>query len=261
MMDHSFVVPVYGRSPHLVDCLTSLRSQSVHSPIVLASSTPFDGLDDIAETHGAKLVLHGPNRGIGRDWNAAVDAAETAWVTIAHQDDVYLPDFSAEVTGAIAANPDANLVFTDYAELYDDRPRIGTPMLRIKKALLELGFLGRARITRTGPKKRLLRFGCPIPCPAVTLNRATSRLQFDEQLKVDLDWDAWIQMADQGGSFCYVRKVLMHHRIHGGSETTAGIRAGIRAAEDLRMFESMWPRPLARVLARAYSMSYADGSA
>ena len=182
MMDHSFVVPVYGRSPHLADCLTSLQSQSVRSPIVLASSTPFDGLDDIAETHGAKLVLHGPNRGIGRDWNAAMDAAETAWVTVAHQDDIYLPEFAAEVMAAITADPGASLVFTDYAELYGGGLRIGTPMLRVKKALLELGFLGRSRITRTGSKKRLLRFGCPIPCPAVTLNRATSHLQFDEQL-------------------------------------------------------------------------------
>lgn len=260
MMDHSFVVPAYGRSPHLAECLASLRSQSMRSPIILASSTPFDGLGAIAEAHGARLVLHEPNRGIGSDWNAAMDAAETDWVTVAHQDDIYLPDFAAEVAAAIASSPTASLVFTDYAELYDGQLRI-TPMLRIKKVLLELGFLGRPRISQTGPKKRLLRFGCPVPCPAVTLNRTASRLRFDEQLKVDLDWDAWIRMADQGGSFCYVRKVLMHHRIHDESETTAGIRAGVRADEDLRMFQSLWPRPLARLLARAYSMSYTEGGA
>ena len=98
----------------------------------------------------------------------------------------------------------------------------------------------------------------PVPCPAVTL-RARAGLRFREDLKVNLDWEAWLRLAAQPGTFAYVRQTLMLHRIHAGSETSDGIRAGVRAREDLMMFRAQWPAPIARVLARAYAMSYATG--
>lgn len=270
---HSFVVPAYGDSPHLRACLDSLRAQTRRSPIVLCSSTPHAGLQALADEYGARLVLHSPNAGIGRDWNVALEQtslepaslehATTEWVTLAHQDDVYLPEFAQRTLAMAACQPRAAMVMTGYGEWIDsqageDRPRLLTPMLAIKRLLLELGFLGRDVAASTRAKRRLLRFGCPIPCPAVTL-RVAAGLRFREDLKVNLDWEAWLRLAAQPGAFAYVRQVLMLHRIHAGSETSDGIRAGARAREDLMMFRAQWPAPIARVLARAYAMSYATG--
>src|SRR5690606_17816967 len=72
---HSFVVPAYGVSPHLRDCLASLRAQTVQSPVVIATSTPSPALEKIAAEFGADLAVHGPNAGIGRDWNFALSQA------------------------------------------------------------------------------------------------------------------------------------------------------------------------------------------
>ncbi|WP_162315548.1 glycosyltransferase family 2 protein [Pseudoxanthomonas yeongjuensis] len=264
---HCFVVPAYGDSPHLRACLDSLRAQTRRSPIVVCSSTPHAGLQALAEEYGARLVLHSPNAGIGHDWNAALEqvplGAGTEWVTLAHQDDVYLPEFAQRTLAAIARQPQAVMVMTGYGELIgsgasDDRPRLLSPMLLVKRVLLELGFLGRGAIANPAAKRRLLRFGCPVPCPAVTLRTRTG-LRFREDLKVNLDWEAWLRLAAQTGAFAYVRQILMLHRIHAGSETSDGIRGGVRAREDLMMFRAQWPAPIARMLARAYATSYATG--
>lgn len=259
-MDHGFVIPAYGCSPHLSECLESLTTQTRSgSEIVISTSTPDDALFQIAERFQVPVRVHGPNAGIGRDWNAALDCSTRRWTTIAHQDDVYLPDFVARTLEAADATPDSSVVMTGYSELHEGSVRPPTPMLRIKRLLLELGFMGRASVSRSGAKLRLLRFGCPIACPSVTLGPSASALRFREDLKVDLDWEAWIRAARIPGAFCYVRENLMLHRIHGASETTAGVRDGIRAREDAEMFRSLWPAPVAGVLARAYAMSYEEG--
>lgn len=257
---HSFVVPAYGHSPHLRECLASLRAQTRPSPVVVATATPFEGLDALAAEYGATVAVRDGQPGIGRDWNFALSQATTPWATIAHQDDVYLPTFAERTLAVAAAHPDALLVSTGYAELLDGVERADTAMLRIKQLLLEVGYLGRDAVSGQGGKQRLLRFGCPIPCPSVTVRLDRTALRFREDLKVNLDWDAWLRLAGGEGAFCHVRERLMLHRIHAASETSAGIRDGVRAAEDLMMFEALWPRPVARALARGYALSYA-GSA
>ena len=255
MHEHSFVIPAYGASPHLRDCLASLRAQTRPSPLLISTSTPHDGVAVLAHEYGARLVVHAPNKGIGHDWNVALDHAKSRWVTLAHQDDVYLPDFTENTLAVAARHPHASLVLTGYGELLDGELRTLTPMLWVKRLLLELGFLGREAVIHASAKRRLLRFGCAIPCPSVTL-RAEPALRFREDLRVNLDWDAWLRLATQPGAFAYLRQTLMLHRIHAASETSDAIRAGVRAREDLMMFQSLWPAPVARMLARLYALSY-----
>ena len=260
-IEHTFVVPAFGQSAYLADCLRSLNAQTVPSRVVVATSTPWNGLEALAGGFGARLAVHGPNRGIGHDWNAALDEVDTPWATLAHQDDVYLPDFVAGTLALARSSPDVLLVATGYAELLEPGGtlRTASSMLLIKRVLMELGYLGRRRIVTPSAKRRLLRFGCPIPCPSVSLRVDRTRLRFREDLKVNLDWEAWLRLAAAPGAFAYDRRVLMHHRIHQGSETSAGVRGGVRAAEDRLIFESLWPAPAARLLSRMYALSYEEG--
>lgn len=255
---HTFVVPAHGVSPHLRECLHSLRTQSTVSPVVIATSTPSDALEAIAGEFGAALAVHAPNAGIGRDWNFALSQATTPWVTLAHQDDVYLPTFVERTLALADRHPDALLVATGYGELLEPEGarRSRSAMLAIKRLLLECGFLGRSAVRSVRAKQRLLRFGCPIPCPSVSLRIDRLDFRFREDLKVDLDWEAWWRLAAKPGAFAYDREILMLHRIHRGSETSAGVRGGARATEDLMMFKSMWPAPVAWLLAKAYALSY-----
>lgn len=255
-MRHAYVIPAYGRSPHLEACLASLGTQT-DSEIVVSTSTPFPGLEELAGTHGARLRTHGPNRGIGHDWNMALQATDAPLVTIAHQDDVYAPGHAAAVSAAFARRPAALLAFTDYRELLDGAIRPRNRTMLVKTVQRELAFFGREAIDSVAGKRMLLRFGNPIACPAVTFNRARlPDFVFRTDMRTNMDWAAWIELAAESGEFLCLRRAFVLHRIHAGSETSACIADGARAREDEDMFMALWPRPVARLLARAYAASY-----
>lgn len=254
---HSFLVPAYGKSPYLRECLLSLTSQTRRSPILISTSTPFDGLESIARDFGARLHFHCPNQGIAHDWNEGMRHVESDWVTIAHQDDIYLPRFTEQVMSTLRHERNPSLAFTGYAEvLADGRARRGTPLLTIKKALLNLGFLGRQSIADRWSKLNTLRFGNAIPCPSVTLRTHPGQPHFETGLGLNMDWAAWIRKAQEPGSFVWIREELMHHRIHGQSETTDGIATGHRREEDFAILCRMWPRFMASLIVRSYHIAY-----
>ncbi|WP_449429416.1 glycosyltransferase family A protein [Rhodanobacter umsongensis] len=258
-MTHSFVVPAYGHSRYLEACLQSLATQSTRSDIIIVTSTPCDEVTRLAEKYRARLHTHSPNRGIAHDWNMAVAQATTDWVTLAHQDDVYHPDFTARTMAAIASHPGAILAFTNYEEMLDEKLRPPSKLLFVKKALLELGFLGRSYIGRRFSKFNCLRFGCAIPCPTATINKACAPFQFDGSFRVNLDWAAWLYMCDISGGFVWIRGApLMAHRIHESSETSAGIVAGHRVAEDRILLRRMWPAAIADLIVKSYKLAYAS---
>ena len=74
-------------------------------------------------------------------------------------------------------------------------------------------------------------------------------------MKCSLDWETWERFSRLDGSFVYSASILMRHRIHEGSETTASIKDETRSREDLEMFLKFWPKPLARILNYFYSFS------
>jgi glycosyltransferase involved in cell wall biosynthesis len=254
---HSFVVPAFGDSPHLEECLASLRAQEQPSEVVISTSTPSRHIEEVASKYAVSVRETRQPGGIGSDWNAALRAAPTAWVTLAHQDDVYLPSFSRKVAQRLADHPDALLCFTSYRELKADGVRDINRNLRIKNVLIELAFLFGDSILSQRRKLRLLAFGSPIPCPSVTFNMARlGTFQFSTEHKVNADWKAWLDLARRNGAFVRIREVLLHHRIHAQSETWTRIVDGTRRREDLECFSDVWPRPAAEFLARLYSQSY-----
>lgn len=260
-MRHSFVVPAYGLSPHLDACLASLQAQTRgDSQIVVVTSTPSPALAALVQARGLPLVVHPGPPGIATDWNAALAQAQGDWVTLAHQDDLYHPRFCEATLQALEARPDALLAFTDYEEETEQGPRRGTTLLRIKQILLEFGFLGRDAVRSRFARTTALRFGCPIPCPSVTVRRAEG-VQFDPAYGVNLDWAAWLDLCERPGSFVWVREVLMAHRIHASSETTQAIAAGRRAEEDVRLLQRLWPAWIARMIVRTYGLAYASNKA
>jgi glycosyltransferase involved in cell wall biosynthesis len=260
-MTHSFIIPAYGHSPYLEDCLESLAGQSLGSPVVVCTSTPFDGLDEVCRKFGARLHTHTPNRGIGADWNAALAIADTDLVTLAHQDDIYLPTFGAEVVAAAERNPRSAMLFSDADEISSDGNVI--PRHRntaVKRMINQIAFAGRDTIRGPVSLRLLLGLGNPITCPAVTIRLSRSNgFRFRQDLRTNMDWLAWIELAGRGG-VTRVHGSLMRHRAHDQSETARCLSDGARNEEDRMIFERLWPRPLAFILARLYQRSYAGYS-
>lgn len=254
---HSFVVLAYGHSDHLEECLRSLAAQTAPSPVVISTSTPFAGIAQVAERFGARLHLHGPNRGIGPDWNAALEATNCDLVTLVHQDDLYFPEFAAQTIEAFVAQPDTSFAFCDSGEVRDDgSPRPLAWNHRIKHWLVTMATWPTGRIDSSLRRRILLGFGNPIICASVTLNRRQRPdFRFREYLHTNMDWLAWLQLSARH-PVQRIRRRLVDRRVHNNSATSQCISNGTRLVEDRLVFRQLWPRPAAAVISYAYRLSY-----
>jgi hypothetical protein len=253
---HSFAVLAHGESPFLDECLRSLKDQTVSSEIFLATSTPSPYLSDAAARHGLEIKVNPMQGGIAADWTFAYQQCRTQYLTLAHQDDLYHPEYLDGCLSLAGRCPDNLITFTDYCEMVDGRMIPISCNLGIKKLILTTSY-GIVRCLHAGFRKRsLLSWGCVIPCPSVMFHKQTiGDFSFSPEFSINLDWDAWARLAQRPGGFCYVPRRLMTHRLHGAAATTRGIISGNRQREDLAMFRRFWPGSVAAVLAAAYQLS------
>jgi hypothetical protein len=250
--DHTFVVPTFGDSPYLADCLASLRKQWLSSGIIITTSTPSDFVTAVARDVGVELIVNPNRKGIAADWNFALGVADRRYATLAHQDDTYEPDFLAQTLTAFAAESSGVLCFTGYQEINDLGASKSSKISRVKH-LIELATLGRSRAIR-GPRLRAyLSFGNPLPCSSVTFDTKKLRgFRFSSDYASNLDWDAWWRLMEDGATFLRAPDRLVGRR-HNELTATAGLkRDGTRSAEDLIMFRRAWPRPIANAIAAVY---------
>jgi glycosyltransferase involved in cell wall biosynthesis len=242
MTKHTFVILAYNGSPFLMECVESLLRQSVSSKLIIVTSTPNDLIGLVSRKYDIPLYVHS-RVGIGDDWSYAYKIANSEYVTLAHQDDVYLPDYTEKCLRAAEKRPDNLITFTGCYE-----PSRSVSVLIVKKLLLALPYW-RNKIIR----RLTLSFGNPIPCPTVMFHKTRIGLfSFNGQFNVNLDWDAWLRLSNMDGLFLRVKDDLVMHRIHTGSQTAVCNQA----PEDRAIFQSLWPKPIANVFAKIYSLGY-----
>lgn len=253
--DHTFAVCAYKESPYLEQCLDSLFGQSVKTNVIVATATPNGYIEKVCRKFDVPMHVRDGEPGIASDWNYAISCASTPLVTIAHQDDTYGSEYAKRMLNAVNSVGRPLLYFTNYGELREGERVDENAILRIKRVMLtplKLSSMKNSRFLR----RRILSLGTPICCPSVTFVTPHIPMPiFSEKMKCSLDWDAWERVSRLEGGYLYDSEILMHHRIHEDSETTAMIKDNTRTREDTEMFERFWPRPVARFLASSYQKS------
>lgn len=238
---HTFVVCAYEESPYLEACVRSLLKQTVRTEIVIATSTPNDHIKGIAEKYHLLFKINAGGKGIAEDWNFACSCAETPLVTLAHQDDIYEKEYIQEILAALQHSTHPLIAFSDYTELRGnvavDRSRLLT-VKRLMLTPLRIRLFWNSRMVR----RRILSMGNAICCPAVTfVKESLPEPLFKNNMKSNIDWQAWEEISRLKGGFVYVPKRLMKHRLHEQSTTYNLIEANGRKCEDLYMFRKFWP--------------------
>ena len=176
-------------------------------------------------------------------------------MTIAHQDDIYLKDYTKTVVHAMESQKKPVIAFTDYCEIRGANKVTDTKLLRIKRIML---FPLRSRLLQRSiwVRRRSLSLGSAICCPSVCYCMpAMPSPVFHKHFRASIDWETWERLSRIRGSFVYCPCVLMGHRIHEGSETSAAIHDHVRTKEDYEMFCKFWPVPIARLIAGQYAKS------
>lgn len=252
--NHTFVVCAYGQSPYLQECLDSLKNQTVHSKIIMVTSTPNEQVEKCALRYQIPLYINTGEKGIAGDWNFGYSKANTEIVTIAHQDDIYEPLYAEKIIKAASGRKKPLILFTDYGELRDGTKVQKNTLLQIKRIMifpLRIKKLQKIRWVR----RRILSLGSAISCPTVSYVKPNLPTKiFESGYRSDLDWQAWEKLSKIKGEFIYCSDICMYHRIHEESETTNIISDHGRSKEDFEMFCKFWPKPIAKLIAKFYRL-------
>ena len=199
------------------------------------------------------MYVNEGEKGITQDWNFAYKMADADMVTIAHQDDVYLSNYTEEILRMEKMAKKPLILFTDYAELRNGVLVKKNRLLKVKRILLyPLRFkcFWNSRFVR----RRILSLGSPIACPAVTyVKENLPETIFKAGFRSDEDWEAWEMLSKRKGAFAYTPNIGMCHRIHEESETSIILGDNARGEEDFVMFCKFWPKPIAKLLTKVYS--------
>lgn len=256
--NHTFAVCAYKESKYLEECILSLLAQSIKSEIVIATSTPNEHINSIAEKYGLPVFVNTGVAGIAGDWNFAYSLAKTEYVTLAHQDDTYEPTYAEKILEKAEKSKNPIIAFSEYFEIRNGEKVYKNKLLKVKKFMnIPFRFFKKSRFMR----RRVLSLGCPICCPAVTYNIKNCRdLKFNTDFQNSCDWDAWERISKYKGSFVYLKEPLMGHRIHEESTTTEMIENSRRSQEELIMFKRFWPGFIAKPLAKLFASSTKSNS-
>lgn len=257
MKKHTFVICAYKESQYLEACIRSLKKQTVQSNIIIVTSTPNEFISGMADRYSLPYFVNEGESGITQDWNFGYQCArekyQSKYITIAHQDDIYEKDYLEMVLQHIGETKHPLIVFGDYFEIRDEKRITRNKILTVKRIMLlplRLSWNWKSRWVR----RRILSMGSPICCPAVTfVAENLPKVIFANHYRACEDWEAWEKLSKIRGEFVYIPRMIMGHRIHNESETTAAIVDNKRTEEEFEMFCKFWPQSIAKLILRQYS--------
>ena len=206
MSNHTFVICAYKESEYLEECIASLKRQNIVSNIIMATSTPNPMIKELSEKYTIPLYINKGESGITQDWNFALGNVKTRYATIAHQDDIYEPDYTQKILNYMENSNMPLIAFSDYYELRNGRKILDNSILKIKKMMLlplRFSVFRSSRFVR----RRVLSLGDPICCPSVTFCMDNlPQLIFSHGFRSCEDWEAWEKISRLKGDFLYMSR-------------------------------------------------------
>lgn len=256
MDKHAFVICAYKESEYLEECIRSLVNQTQKTPVYIASSTPCEYIDDLADKYGIEVFYRDGISDIRDDWNYACSVADAEWVTVAHQDDVYYPQY-AELLHKSLECDDAVMAFTDYRCLIENE-EVDNINCKIRR-FLRSPMKSRKLATKQWWKKHIFSLGNSICCPTVTYHKSIIDGDiFTSELKFNIDWDTFVKYADYEGPFIYIPEPLVKYRIHPDATTVKCMDNSLRITEDTIMFNKFWPKWVTGIIMTFYKLAYKE---
>lgn len=256
-MEHTFAICAYGDSAYLEKCILSLLRQSRKSRIIICTSTPSNYIYSLSQKYNLDLYINNEKKGIGADWNFAYKMADTKLVTIAHQDDIYLKDYTKAVLTAKELYQDMSMFTCDAGIIKNNKVDTLSVFSFIKK-ILRLPLITERVIPLKWIKRMSISFGNPIICPACTYNKELCGENiFSEQYSFVLDWYTLYKLSSKKGRWICVEKPLILYRIHKEATTKKCILDNRREVEEKQMFDILLGKNISKIIRIFYRGAYA----
>jgi glycosyltransferase involved in cell wall biosynthesis len=204
-MKISIITVTFNSQSSLGEAIHSVLSQEVDElEYILVDGGSTDATVEIIRTAAAKDAriswVSEPDKGIADAFNKGLGMATGEWIGILNSDDLYAPRALAAVAAAVTHHPEAMVVHGDMLRLDDS----GTPLFILKPADLE----------------RVIWRQMPLNHPTMFVSRrAYDRVgNFDEGLRIAMDYDLVLRLYKSGARFVALDRVLAHMRYGGASD-------------------------------------------
>lgn len=256
-MEHTFAICAYKDSVYLEKCILSLMRQSKKSKIILCTSTESKYICSLAKKYNIELFINNNGGSIARDWNFAYKAADTKFVTIAHQDDIYLKSYADVLLKNIKRYKDMSLFTCDAGIIKNGRILSFSIFSMIKKLLrlpLRLKFISDLSFV----KRAVISFANPIICPSCTYNKTLCGENiFSEEYSFVLDWNTLYKLSEKKGRWICIERPLILYRIHEQATTKKCILDNRRETEEKQMFDILLGKRISKIIRIFYRGAYA----
>jgi glycosyltransferase involved in cell wall biosynthesis len=221
----SAAIPAYNVAAYLADALESVLAQTrPPDEIVVVDDGSTDGTPDVCRSYGSAIRYvrreHDDTQGAGARARAFVEATGD-WIALLDADDYWLPEKLERQLAAVAAHPDAGVVFTDYFTTGDSAgpaPRLdlgGDPVVSIPSHEAFHLFL---RTMTFSASSALVRRG------------VVAEAGLAEPLRDGTDdWELWVRIARRL-PVVVVREPLTAYRMRAGQNTENKERLARRLA-------------------------------
>jgi len=250
---HTFAICAYGESKYLEECIKSVKKQTIPTNYLITTSTPNKYIESLAKKYDIPYYIRKGKSDIRDDWNFSYNKVKTELVTIAHQDDIYLKDYTKEILSNY--NKKILMYSTNYNP-YKKSKIVNDSNSKIKdilKIFVRFKLFSKIKFFRI----MSLSFGNTINCPSVTYNKKLlGNNIFTSELKFALDWDTFLKIYKKKGPSIYIPKRLVNYRIHDEATTKQFIISNKRKEEDIIMFNKIWPKFVTNIIMKLYVKSY-----
>lgn len=235
-------IPVFNGARFLEATLRSILAQTLRDfrLVVLDDASEDDSAGVMARVAGERAVIvrNSKRLGITANWNRALSSAETGYLLIAHQDDLYEPAYLVSMATLLDRHPRAFMAHCRASTIDETGQDIDSAAERYKNRFwpdgdeyerdpaVEIAVLGR---------------GNYVMCPSVMLRvECTPAIgTFDERLRFVADWDYWLRGLESGFTIAGTRQRLIRYRRHSASATREAEKSLLRYDEEIALLEKL----------------------
>jgi glycosyltransferase involved in cell wall biosynthesis len=203
----SVCVPTFNRAPLLRGCLDSLIAQTFRDIEILVSDncSPDDTEAVVKSLTDPRIryIRNSENIGFVRNINSIVSQATGDYVVVAHDDDVYLPEFLRREADLLDEHPSVGMVHCAAMLMAADGA-----LTRVIRAYAVTG-----RRSGAGEFERFLE-GHNVVCSTVMVRRSVyEQVGLFEPKYLCTDFQMWLRLALHA-DIGYVAEPLVHVRVH-----------------------------------------------
>lgn len=252
--DLTIVICAYGECAYLDKSIQAVVGQTVKTKVLISTSTPNEHILGLAEKYGIEVRVN-PEGGHVKDYNFAMNQADTPLCMLAHQDDLIKSTFAEKNLEALNHAKRPIISFCNYLEMHEDLiDKKPSTMVKIKRIMLwplKVPGLG-----RTAFGKWLIQcMGDPITHPTVVcVMKEMPKEIFREEYRASMDWDLWQRLSRQKGEFVYVSDVLLYHRMNKENATAKLLEhTNARYEEEFEIMSRFWPKWIVKIIMHFYS--------